>query len=71
MDELIERLALRLAKSEGWEVETVNLENPRMKKWMSMAQSCLEEIDIFLKEEEMTFDDLEVSDRYDWGVKSS
>jgi hypothetical protein len=40
MDELIERLALRLAKSEGWNVETVNPENPRMKKWMSMAQSC-------------------------------
>lgn len=68
MDELIERLALRLAKSEGWDVETVNLENPRMKKWMSVAQYCLEEIYSYLRQEELSFDDLDVSARYDWGA---
>lgn len=66
-DELIERLVRRIAKAEGWDIgdiKRVDPENPRLKKWVALAQSCLQEIDTFLNEEEISFEDLEISARY-------
>lgn len=62
--ELIERLAVVLAKGEGWEVQDINGDNPRMKIYLKMAASCLGEIDNYLEEQEIEFGDLEVSSRY-------
>lgn len=64
-DELIERLARRLAKVQGWEIGSIDPENPRMKQWLLMAQVCLGEIETFLAEEEIAFEDLEISARYE------
>jgi hypothetical protein len=64
-DELIERLARRLAKVQGWDIGDINLENPRIREWMLMAQVCLGEIEEFLAEEEIVFEDLEISSRYE------
>jgi hypothetical protein len=62
--ELIERLAIVLAKGEGWEVQDINGDNPRMKIYLKMAAACLGEIDNYLEEQEIEFGDLEVSSRY-------
>lgn len=62
--ELIERLAVVLAKGEGWEVQDINGDNPRMKIYLKMAAACLGEIDNYLEEQEIEFGDLEVSSRY-------
>jgi hypothetical protein len=64
-DELIERLARRLAKVQGWDIGDINLENPRIREWLLMAQVCLGEIETFLAEEEIAFEDLEISSRYE------
>ena len=67
MDELIERLVRHMAKAEGWEIgdiKRVDPDNPRLRKWVAIAQSCLQEIDTFLSEEEISFEDLEISARY-------
>ena len=64
-DELIERLARRLAKVQGWDMGNINLENPRIRAYMLMAQACLGEIETFLAEEEIAFEDLEISSRYE------
>ena len=64
--ELIERLALILAQTEGWEIEDIHPGNPRMKVYLKMAASCLGEIDNYLEEQEIKFGDLEVSSRYEF-----
>jgi hypothetical protein len=46
--ELLERLALILAKTEGWEIEDIHAGNPRMKIYLKMAASCLGEIANFV-----------------------
>jgi hypothetical protein len=61
--ELLERLALILAKTEGWEIEDIHAGNPRMKIYLKMAASCLGEIDNYLEEQEIEFGDLEVNAR--------
>lgn len=63
--ELIERLAVVLAKGEGWEVQDINGDNPRMKIYLKMAAACLGEIDNYLEEQEIEFADLEVGSRYE------
>ena len=63
--ELLERLAIILAKEEGWEIEDIHGDNPRMKIYLKMAASCLSEINLFLEEQEIEFGDLEVSYRYE------
>ena len=63
--ELLERLALILAQTEGWEVEDIHPGNPRMKIYLKMAASCLGEIDHYLEEQEIEFGDLEVNARYE------
>ena len=62
--ELIERLAVVLAKGEGWEVQDINGDNPRMKIYLKMTAACLGEIDNYLEEQKIEFGDLEVSSRY-------
>ena len=62
--ELIKRLAVVLAKGEGWEVQDIHGDNPRMKIYLKMAAACLGEIDNYLEEQEIEFGDLEVSSRY-------
>jgi hypothetical protein len=57
-NQLIERLALCLAKSEGWVVTEVHPENPRMRRWLSLAQACWEEIEGFLEDEGLPLEDL-------------
>ena len=72
MDELIERLMQRIAKLEGWEVRDIKKDDLtkkdliRLNQWEKIARSCLEEIDSFLNEEEISFEDLEVSARYNF-----
>jgi hypothetical protein len=72
MDELIERLVQRIAKLEGWEVRNIKKDDLtkkdliRLNQWEKIARSCLEEIDSFLNEEEISFEDLEVSARYNF-----
>lgn len=63
--ELLERLALILAQTEGWEIEDIHGGNPRMKVYLKMAAGCLGEIDNYLEEQEIEFGDLEVSSRYE------
>lgn len=63
--ELLERLAIILAKTEGWEIEDIHGANPRMKIYLKMAASCMGEIDNYLEEQEIEFGDLEVNARYD------
>lgn len=63
--ELVERLAIILAQTEGWEIEDIHGNNPRMKVYLKMAASCLGEIDNYLEEQEIEFADLEVSSRYE------
>ena len=63
--ELIERLAVVLAKGEGWEIQDINGDNPRMKIYLKMAAACLGEIDNYLEEQEIEFGDLEVNARYE------
>lgn len=63
--ELIERLAVVLAKGEGWEVQDIHRDNPRMKVYLKMAAACLGEIDNYLEEQEIEFGDLEVNAKYD------
>lgn len=63
--ELIEKLAIVLAKEEGWEMEEICGDNPRMKIYLKMAASCLSEIDNYLEEQEIEFGDLEVASRYE------
>ena len=63
--ELLERLALILAKTEGWEIEDIHGDNPRMKIYLKMAAACLGEIDNYLEEQEVEFGDLEVNARYE------
>lgn len=63
--ELVEKLAIVLAKGEGWEVQDINGDNPRMKIYLKMAASCLGEIDNYLEEQEIEFADLEVGSRYE------
>ena len=63
--ELIQRLALILAQTEGWEIEDIHGDNPRMKVYLKMAAGCLGEIDNYLEEQEIEFGDLEVSYRYE------
>lgn len=63
--ELLERLALVLAKTEGWEIEDIHGDNPRMKIYLNMAASCLGEIDNYLEEQGIEFGDLEVNARYE------
>jgi molybdate-binding protein len=65
LDELIERLAIRLAKTNGYEIENIHSNNPRMKVYLKMAASCLGEIDNYLEEQEIEFGDLEVNARYE------
>ncbi|MEG3920687.1 hypothetical protein QUA07_16355 [Microcoleus sp. T3_A4] len=63
--ELVERLAIILAKTEGWEIEDIHGSNPRMKIYLNMAAACLGEIDNYLEEQEVEFADLEVNARYE------
>ncbi len=63
--ELLERLALILAKTQGWEIEDIHGHNPRVKTYLKMAASCLGEIDNYLEEQEIEFGDLEVNARYE------
>lgn len=63
--ELLERLALILAQTEGWEIEDIHGDNPRMKIYLNMAASCLDEIDNYLEEQGIEFADLEVNARYE------
>ncbi|MEG4959832.1 MULTISPECIES: hypothetical protein [unclassified Microcoleus] len=63
--ELVERLALILAKTEGWEIEDIHGNNPRMKVYLKMAAACLGEIDNYLEEQAVEFADLEVNARYE------
>ncbi|MEG4023721.1 hypothetical protein [Microcoleus sp. S13C4] len=63
--ELVERLAIILAKTEGWEIGDIHGDNPRMKVYLKMAAACLGEIDNYLEEQEIEFADLEVSSRYE------
>jgi hypothetical protein len=63
--ELLERLALVLAQTEGWEIEDIHGDNPRMKVYLKMAASCLGEIDNYLEEQKIEFRDLEVASRYE------
>jgi hypothetical protein len=63
--ELLERLALILAKTEGWEIEDIHGDNSRKKLYLKMAASCLGEIDNYLEEQEIEFGDLEVNARYE------
>lgn len=63
--ELLERLALILAKTEGWEIEDIHPGNPRMKVYLKMAAACLGEIDSYLEEQEVEFGDLEVNGSYE------
>ena len=63
--ELLERLALILAKTEGWEIEDIHGDNPRLKVYLKMAAACLGEIDNYLEEQEIEFGDLEVNARYE------
>lgn len=62
--ELIERLTLRLAKSQGYEFKNIHCDNARAQMYLQMAHACLNEIATFLEEEEEDFDNLEVLDRY-------
>ena len=64
--ELLERLVLILAQTEGWEIEDIHGDNPRMKVYLKMAANCLGEIDNFLEEQEIEFGDLEVFSRYEF-----
>ena len=63
--ELLERLAIILAKTEGWEIEDIHGDNPRIKVYRKMAAACLGEIDHYLEEQEIEFADLEVNARYE------
>ena len=63
--ELLERLALILAQTEGWEIEDIHGNNPRMKVYLKMAAACLGETDSYLEEQGIEFGDLEVSSRYE------
>ncbi|MEG4916307.1 hypothetical protein [Microcoleus sp. B7-D4] len=62
--ELLERLALILAQTEGWEIEDIHGGNPRMKVYRKMAAACLGETDNYLEEQGIEFADLEVNARY-------
>ncbi|MEG4197319.1 hypothetical protein [Microcoleus sp. Pol12A5] len=63
--ELLERLAIILAKTEGWEIGDIHADNPRIKVYLKMAAACLGEIDNYLEEQEVEFGDLEVNARYE------
>ena len=62
--QIIERLAKKLAKLNGWEWGEMNSENPIQQDYLKMAEYGLKEIHCFLKEEEIEFDDLELDENY-------
>ena len=62
--ELLERVAIILAQTEGWEIKDIHGNNSRMKVYLKMAAACLGEIDNYLEEQEVEFGDLEVNARY-------
>lgn len=63
--DLLERLTLILAQTEGWEPEDIHPGNPRMKVYRKMAAFCMGEIDSFLEEQHIEFKDLKVNARYE------
>lgn len=62
--ELLERLAIILAKTEGWEIGDIHPGNPRMKVYLKMVAACLSGTDNYLEEQGIEFGDLEVNARY-------
>lgn len=58
--ELVEILAVELARRQGYSVRNINTNNPQFQVYPAMAKVSLETIDGLLKEEGIKFKDLEV-----------
>lgn len=58
--ELIEILAVELARRQGYFIRNINSNNPKFQVYPAMAKVSLETIDGLLKEEGIKFKDLEV-----------
>ncbi|MEG4007682.1 hypothetical protein QUA41_17480 [Microcoleus sp. Pol11C1] len=58
--ELIEILAVELARRQGCSIRNINTNNPKFQVYPAMAKVSLETIDGLLKEEGIKFKDLEV-----------
>ncbi|MDB9513882.1 hypothetical protein PN499_22030 [Kamptonema animale CS-326] len=67
LDKLIERLALQLAQAKYWKInsddETEKVSKSRLKQARKIAELCLQEIEDFLHEENLNFDDLGIDER--------
>ena len=67
LDKLIERLALQLAQAKYWKInsddETEKASKSRLKQARKIAELCLQEIEDFLHEENLNFDDLGIDER--------
>ena len=60
LHELIEILAVELARRQGYSIRNINTNNPNFQVYPAMAKVSLETIDGLLKEEGIKFKDLEV-----------
>jgi hypothetical protein len=60
LHELIERLAVELARRQGYSMRDINTNNPKFQVYLAMAKVSLETIEWLLKEEGIKFKDLEV-----------
>lgn len=60
LHELLERLAVELARRQGESIRNINTNNPKLQVYPAMAKVSLETIDGLLKEEGITFKELEV-----------
>lgn len=60
LHELIEILAVELARRQGYSIRNSNTNNPKFQVYPAMAKVSLETIDGLLKEEGIKFADLEV-----------
>ncbi len=69
LQRLVETVAVKLAKTNGWEIENIHVGNPRIQGYLNMAESCLDEINSCLKEIEIEFEDLEVNARYEMPIQ--
>lgn len=58
--ELVERLAVELARRQGDSLRNINTNNPKFQVYPAMAKVSLETVDGLLKEEGITFKELEV-----------
>jgi len=58
--ELIEKLAVELARPQGDSMRNINTNNPKLQVYPAMAKVSLETIDGLLKEEGIKFKELEV-----------